>query len=458
MARWECIVCGLIYDEKEGWPEDGIAPGTKWEDVPDDWTCPDCGVGKEDFELIPGSQDEDTSAAEADAESTTDTSARSIVVIGSGLAGYGLVRELRRKDEAVAITVLTSDGGEGYSKPMISTGYTKELNADKLAAQSAEELAEQLNVTVRTRTRVASIDTHSQTVHLEGGEALPYSELVLALGAELIRPPIGGDAAEDVLGVNDLDDYRRFQDLLAAKGARKVAIIGAGLIGCEFTNDLLNGGFTVEAVDPMGWCLPTLLPEQSGRAVQAALEEKGATFHFGPLATEVNRAGEGYAVTLNNGDTIEADAVLCAVGVRPRTTLASDAGIEVNRGIVTDRQLRTNAPNVYAMGDCAEVAGHVLVYVAPLMAAARALAATLAGETTDVSYPAMPVAIKTPACPVVVSPPAKDADGEWHFEGDAPDIKALFRSGAGELLGFALTGQAVKERMALAKELPAILG
>ena len=458
MARWECIVCGLIYDEKEGWPEDGIAPGTKWEDVPDDWTCPDCGVGKEDFELIPGSDDGDAEEASAETEASGDANARSVVVIGSGLAGYGLVRELRRKDEGVAITVLTSDGGEGYSKPMISTGYTKDLNADKLAAQSAEELAEQLNVTVRTRTRVASIDTQTQTVHLEGGETLPYSELVLALGAELIRPPIGGDAAEDVLGVNDLDDYRRFQDLLAAKGAKKVAIIGAGLIGCEFTNDLLNGGFTVEAVDPMGWCLPTLLPEQSGRAVQAALEEKGATFHFGPLATEVNRAGEGYTVTLNNGGTIEADAVLCAVGVKPRTALASEAGIEVNRGIVTDRQLRTNAPNIYAMGDCAEVAGHVLVYVAPLMAAARALAATLAGDATDVSYPAMPVAIKTPACPVVVSPPAKDAEGEWHFEGDAPDIKALFRSGAGELLGFALTGQAVKERMALAMELPAILG
>lgn len=458
MARWECIVCGLIYDEKEGWPEDGIAPGTKWEDVPDDWTCPDCGVGKEDFELIPGSDEGDAAEETTESAALADVNARSVVVIGSGLAGYGLVRELRRKDESVSITVLTADGGEGYSKPMISTGYTKDLNADKLAAQSAEELAEQLNVTVRTRTRVASIDTQAQVVQLEGGEALSYSELVLALGAELIRPPIGGDAAEDVLGVNDLDDYRRFQDLLAAKGAKKVAIIGAGLIGCEFTNDLLNGGFKVESVDPMGWCLPTLLPERSGRAVQAALEEKGATFHFGPLATEVNRAGDGYAVTLNNGDTIEADAVLCAVGVKPRTGLASDAGIEVNRGIVTDRQLRTNAPNVFAMGDCAEVAGHVLVYVAPLMAAARALAATLAGEATDVSYPAMPVAIKTPACPVVVSPPAKDAEGDWHFEGDAPDIKALFRSGAGDLLGFALTGQAVKERMALAKQLPAILG
>ena len=150
MARWECIVCGLIYDEKEGWPEDGIAPGTKWEDVPDDWTCPDCGVGKEDFELIPGSDDGETSVDDAAPAAAHDTVARSIVVIGSGLAGYGLVRELRRKDDAVAITVLTADGGEGYSKPMISTGYTKDLNADKLAAQSAEELAEQLNVTVRT--------------------------------------------------------------------------------------------------------------------------------------------------------------------------------------------------------------------------------------------------------------------------------------------------------------------
>ena len=261
MARWECIVCGLIYDEKEGWPEDGIAPGTKWEDVPEDWTCPDCGVGKDDFELIPGS-DEGDEPAEASAsapEATLD--ARSVVVIGSGLAGYGLVRELRRKDDSVAITVLTSDGGEGYSKPMISTGYTKDLSAEKLAAQSAQELSEQLKVTVRTRTQVASVDTNAKLVILEGGETLPYSELVLALGAELIRPPIGGDAADQVLGVNDLDDYRRFQDLLAAKGAKKIAIIGAGLIGCEFANDLLNGGFTVEAVDPMGWCLPTLLPE-----------------------------------------------------------------------------------------------------------------------------------------------------------------------------------------------------
>ena len=82
MARWECIVCGLIYDEKEGWPEDGIAPGTKWEDVPEDWTCPDCGVGKDDFELIPGSDDESDADASAEAASEDCASARSVVVLG----------------------------------------------------------------------------------------------------------------------------------------------------------------------------------------------------------------------------------------------------------------------------------------------------------------------------------------------------------------------------------------
>jgi len=238
---------------------------------------------------------------------------------------------------------------------------------------------------------------------------------------------------------------------------KKVCIIGGGLIGCEFPNDLINGGFAVEAVDPLAYCLPTLLPEAAGKAVQAALEAKGAKFHFGPLVTAVNKAEQGVVVSLNNGQTIAADMVVSAVGVRPRTELARASGIATNRGVLTNRLLETDAPNVYAMGDCAEVDGHVLVYVAPLMAAARALGKTLAGEPTQVSYPAMPVTIKTPACPVVVSPPAQGAQGEWSIQADGQNVKAEFRDGAGQLLGFALTGDATREKMALQKELPAIM-
>ena len=456
MAQWECIVCGLIYDEKEGWPDDGIAPGTKWADVPDDWMCPDCGVGKEDFELIPGTEEAEEEAT--DTIESQQSQSLPIVVVGSGLAAYSLANAIKKINADTAITLITRDGGENYSKPMISTGFTKNFEPDQLATQTASDMAENLKITVRTRTSVTSIDTAVNELVLEGGERVAYASLVLTLGAELIRPPMGGDAANEVMGVNDLDDYRRFRDNLSTKGSKKVAVIGSGLIGCEFTNDLLNGGYTVEAVDPMDYCLPTLLPEAAGRAVQSALEEKGATFHFGPLATDVNKTADGYSVVLNSGETIEADAVLSAVGVRPRTQLAEDAGIECGRGIKTDRFLRTNVANVYAIGDCAEVEGHVLVYVAPLMAAARALAATLTGTPTEVTYPAMPVTIKTPACPVCVSPVARDAEGEWTVEGKAPDIKALFHNPQGELIGFALTGSAVKERMPLTKQLPAILG
>ena len=162
-------------------------------------------------------------------------------------------------------------------------------------------------------------------------------------------------------------------------------------------------------------------------------------------------------VSLNNGETIEADIVLCAVGVRPSVGLAESAGLDVGRGIKANRLLETSAPNVYAFGDCAEVEGHVLVYVAPLMAAARALGKTLAGEATEVAYPAMPVTIKTPACPVVVSPVAPDTAGEWQISEDGNSVKAEFRDSAGELLGFALTGDATKEKLALQKELPPIL-
>jgi rubredoxin-NAD+ reductase len=455
MSKWECIVCGLVYDEAKGWPDDGIAPGTKWEDVPEDWLCPDCGVGKEDFELIEESPVEQVPHHQ---EAQADTEHAPLVIIGTGLAGYGLAKEFRKHDETTPLILITADDGRAYSKPMLSTGYTKDSTADDLATADAGSMGQTLNASVWTRTRVSGIDTEKQLVHVADSEtALHYSKLVLAIGADVIRPPLGGDALEYVYSVNDLLDYDDFRQAVAKNKVRKVCIIGGGLIGCEFTNDLLNGGFDVETVDPLGYCLPTLLPEPAGKAVQRGLEEKGARFHFGPLATEVNKSGDGVEVVLNNGITIQADVVLCAVGVRPSTALAADAGIEVGRGIKVNRRLETSAPNVYAFGDCAEVEGHVLVYVAPLMAAARALGKTLAGEPTEVVYPAMPVTIKTPACPVVVSPVAEDADGSWSFSEEGNSVKAEFRDSEGKLLGFALTGDATREKLALQKELPAIL-
>ena len=455
MSKWECIVCGLVYDEKEGWPDDGIAPGTRWEDVPEDWLCPDCGVGKEDFELLEEAPVEDTPHHE---EPVVDKVHAPVVILGTGLSGYGLAKEFRKHDSETPLILITSDDGRSYSKPMLSTGYTKDHSANDLAQLDAGNMARLLKASVWTMTKVNEINTAQQLIKVGDAQtAIHYGKLVLAVGAEVIRPPIEGDGLDMVYSVNDLLDYADFRTAVAKNDVKKVCIIGGGLIGCEYTNDLINGGFEVEAVDPLAYCLPTLLPEAAGKAVQAELEKKGATFHFGPLVTAVNKADKGVVVSLNNGETIAADLVVSAVGVRPRTELARVSGIETNRGVVTNRLLETSAPNVYAMGDCAEVNGHVLVYVAPLMAAARALGKTLAGEPTEVSYPAMPVTIKTPACPVVVAPPSPDASGDWSIEVDGSNVKAEFRDGNGNLLGFALTGDATREKMALQKELPAIM-
>jgi rubredoxin-NAD+ reductase len=455
MSKWECIVCGLVYDEAKGWPDDGIAPGTKWEDVPADWLCPDCGVGKEDFELIEEAAVEQVPHHE---EPIADEIHAPLIILGTGLAGYGLAKEFRKHDSDTPLILITSDDGRSYSKPMLSTGYTKDTSADDLAQLDAGSMGKMLKASVWTMTHVSEIDTENQLIKVGDAQTvIHYSKLVLAVGADVIRPPIEGDAPEYVYSVNDLLDYDDFRKAVAKNNVKKVCIIGGGLIGCEFTNDLLNGGFEIETVDPLGYCLPTLLPEPAGKAVQRALEAKGATFHFGPLVTAVNKSEQGVVVSLNNGETIAADIVVSAVGVRPRVDLARESGLEVNRGIVTNRLLETSASNIYAFGDCAEVAGHVLVYVAPLMAAARALGKTLAGEATEVSYPAMPVTIKTPACPVVVAPVARDAQGEWQISEDGSNVKAEFRDSGGQLLGFALTGDATKEKMALQKELPPIL-
>lgn len=455
MARWECIVCGWIYDEAAGDPEHGIPAGTRWKDVPDDFLCPDCGVGKEDFELLEDTPLEPLPHHEA-AEITS--VAHPVIIIGTGLAGYNLAREFRKHDSETPLLMITSDDGRMYSKPMLSTGFTKSTGADDLATADAGTMAMKLKASVWTHTQVTGIDTERKQLHIGEATVVDYSKLVIAWGAATIRPPLGGNALDLVYSVNDLLDYADFRAAVANNGVKKILIIGAGLIGSEFANDLSNGGFELDVVDPLGWSLPTLLPEAAGRAVQGALADRGVKFHFGRLVTEINHApkGKGVIATLGDGSHIEADLVVSAIGVRPRIDLAQAAGIKVNRGIVADKLLATSAPDVYTLGDCAEVEGWVLYYVAPLMASARALGQTLAGRPTPVAYPAMPVTIKTPACPVVVSPPAPGAAGQWKISGEAPDIVAEYRDAVGKLLGFALTGDGTRQKLALEKELPAL--
>ena len=377
-----------------------------------------------------------------------------ILIIGTGLAGYTVAREYRKLNKEAPLQLITADDGCFYSKPMLSNALHSHKTPDNLAMHTTQHMAEQLNARIHTHVTVDTVDTAAHTLSYNGN-TVAYSKLVLALGADPIRIPLEGDAANTVLSINDLADYARFR-AAAPLGAR-ILIMGAGLIGCEFANDLRSAGYTVHVVDPAQAPLGRLLPPMAAVALRAALAALGVHWHFGTTVQALHHGPNGYSAVLSDGSTMEADVVLSAIGLRPRTALAVESDINIHRGIVTDKYLKTSMDDVYALGDCAEVEGLVLPFVMPIMHAARALARTLNAEPTAVTYPPMPVVVKTPALPVVIAPPSLNAAGVWQETVHGPDVRAVFIGPDQTLLGYALTGTATAEKNALAKQLPPVL-
>ncbi len=374
-----------------------------------------------------------------------------LLIVGSGLAGYTLAREARKLDEAMTIVMVTADDGRFYSKPMLSNALAKGLDPDRLATASAAKMADDHGLRIETHTRVLGVDVQARTVTTEDGE-LSYDHLVLATGAVPIAPPLRGNAVAQVLTVNNLTDYARFHERVET--AQRVALIGPGLIGCEFANDLAASGRAVTVIGPDSHPLGRLLPPAAGRFLRERLTEAGVSWRLGLTAGEVNGGREGaFEITLSDGEVLEADLVLSAIGLRPDTGLAREAGLACGRGIIVDALLQTSAPHVHALGDCIEMDGQVLPFVMPIMHGARALARTLTGEPSAVRYPPMPVVVKTPACPLVLLPPLGPVTGRWEEESVDGGVRARYVGADGALLGFALVGSAVADKAVMLKDI-----
>ncbi len=381
-------------------------------------------------------------------------SAPDIVIIGSGMAGFTTVREIRKLDKQVPITLITREPGYSYSKPMLSTALASNKNAEQLISMNAQSMAEQLAINILGNTEVHEIDSKDQLITTSKGP-VSYSKLVLCLGADQIRLPLQGNAIDSTISVNDLEDYAKFRQAIAGK--KRIAILGAGLIGCEFANDLAIASYEVDVIDLAPQILGRLLPSEASQVLQDKLGEAGIRWHLGTTVRSIDKTADGIAITLENSEVIVCDVFLSAVGLKPRLELAQKAGIKTGHGIQVDRKLETNIQNIFSIGDCAEVDGLVLPYIMPIMQAARALAPTLLGQETLLTYPAMPVMVKTPALPTIVSPPPNGANGQWAVSSADGGVQALFKSPDGKLLGFALLGPATAQRAALTKELPALI-
>ena len=405
---------------------------------------------------------------------------RLVIVIGAGLAGWTTVREFRKLDSTTPVLLVTADSGDFYAKPTLSNAFAQKRTAAQLVTTPAGKMVETLKVTLLAHTSVLRIDTTAQVLYTASGE-LPYRDLVLATGALPIHVPVKGDAAAQVVSVNSLQDFSAFHAVLTAENSceysskigaagspalKQVVIMGAGLIGCEFANDLATAGYRVTVVDPASRALAALLPAAASHQLQAALSAlpTPVQWRWGRTVAALDAAAGALQITLSDGESLAADVVLSAIGLRADTRLALAAGLECERGIVVNRHLQTSAPHVYALGDSAQYSNGgtssvVLPFVMPIMHAAKALAATLAATSADkptqVNFPLMPIAVKTPALPLVVALPAPGTpgqwvavvvsaqEGEWHWK----DEKAVLPD---SVRGFVLAGAATPRRAKLA--------
>lgn len=384
-----------------------------------------------------------------------ENTAEPLVIVGSGTAGYTLARQFRALDSTRPLIVLTADGGEAYSKPLLSNALAKGQTPASLVMKPAAAQAEAFGCELHTWTRVTAIDRAARRLHTTRGE-FAYGDLVLALGAEQ-RPPLPPGAEPGwVQTVNSLDDFGRWYESLV--DARRVLLIGAGLIGCEFADDLMSHGLDVELVDPAPWPLSRLLPEAAGRALEAALTERGARLHLGRSLSALAREEAGqFTATLDDGQCLQVDRVLSATGLRPATALASEAGLACGLGIRVDRQLRSSDPHIHAIGDCAETPAGFLPYILPIMAQARTLADVLAGKGGLLAMKAMPVMVKTTSLRIAVCPPRAGAEGEWRLSGEGRDLEAVFHGPDGTPLGFVVTGRRIARQAELARDMPPLI-
>ena len=406
-----------------------------------------------------------------------------LLIIGAGLAGWTTAREFRKLDTQTPILLVTADSGDFYAKPSLSNALVQQRGPAQLVSTAAAKMSESLKVTLLAHTRVTALHPLTNSISTSQGD-FSYSQLVLATGAQPIRVPLEGEAATQVLSINSLDDFALFHARLTPPRTdgrpTQVLIMGAGLIGCEFANDLAASGFGVTVVDPANAPLAALLPPEASLQLRDALGALGVNWHLGdtvkavryttpPNSASLTSPTQGAAlqVELTSGVQVPVDMVLSAIGLRSETALAQAAGLVCERGVQVDASLQTSAPHIFSLGDSAQygpglwhaeaaagssprqpTGGRTLPYVMPIMSAAKALAATLAGQRTEVVFPLMPVAVKTPALPMVVAPPAPGTPGQWL---SAEPGLWQFNDAQGLRRGFVLTGSQTPRRGEQAK-------
>ncbi len=376
-----------------------------------------------------------------------------IIIIGSGMAGYMLSQSIRQESKDVKIVMITEKDGRFYPKPMLSTALFHHKSPEDIVTSSASEMAEKYQLEIRTHTKVSAVDTKAKEVILEGGQKEAYDKLVLATGSH--AKTLGHAESLRCHSINAIEDYEGF--LSALVGVKQVLIVGSGLVGVEFAHDLLKSGHHVTMLSQEEAPLSGLIPEEIGLICKKHLISMGLNWCVDSGVKSMCDEKEKVTVTFDTLTPKQFDIVLSAIGIAPRVDLAESMGLKIDQGVVTDAYGQSSHEDIYAIGDCAKIYGLNLTYVAPIKQQAKAISQNLLGGRVTIEYPAMPVVVKVPTLPLTLVPVREvEVKGSWKVEkNDIEGISAGFYDQEGKIKGFALVGEATKERNNWLKKMPA---
>lgn len=270
------------------------------------------------------------------------------VIIGNSAAAVGCIEGIRKNDTESSITVISDEKHHTYSRPLISYLLWGKTTEEKMKYRPDSFYTDK-KVTAILGKKAIKIDTDNRKVVLDDKSEVPYDKLLNATGSRPFIPPMKGlDTVENQFTFMTLDDAKALDSCL--NNESRVLIIGAGLIGLKCAEGIMDKIASLTVVDLADKILPSILDERGSALVQQSIENKGVKFMLGTSAEEF----EGNKAKLTNGEEIEFDVLVIAVGVRPNTELVAEAGGNVNKGIVTDQFCRTSLPGIYAAGDCTE--------------------------------------------------------------------------------------------------------
>lgn len=276
-------------------------------------------------------------------------------IIGNSAAAVGAIEAIRQHDLENPITVVADEPYHVYSRPLISYLLGGLVDDGRMYYRPRDFYARH-RVETMLGVEVTRVNPQEQTLTLAGGGTLNYDRLLIATGGRPFVPPVPGADLEGVFTFTRLDDARRIARYIERYGVGSALVVGGGLIGLKAAEALMARGIRVVIVELADRILSMTFDRTASKLAESLLRRAGAEVYTGLTVREIaDRRGRVDHVILQNGERVECDLVVFAIGVRPNVGLIPpDAGIQVNHGIVVDRHMQTGVPGIYAAGDCAE--------------------------------------------------------------------------------------------------------